>query len=53
MKTIKAKLEDSQNWKGAKETLADFKEMMELIRKYPIRIQSLLPYLPYTNRLYR
>ncbi len=49
MKTIEEKLKDSQSWKKAQETLANFEEIMKLVRKYPIKpMQSPLPSPPYT-----
>jgi len=55
MKTIEAKLEDSQRWKKAQENLANFEEMMKLVRQYPIKpMQSPPPSPPYTIlELYR
>ena len=45
MKTIETKLEDSQHWKNAQETLSNFEGMMELIRQYP-PIKPMQPPLP-------
>jgi len=49
MKTVEAKLENSQRWEKAQENLANFEEMMRLIRQYPIKpMQSSPPSPPYT-----
>ena len=49
MNTIDKKLQDSQRWKEAQKALENFKEMMKLVRKYPIKpMQQLPPSPPYT-----
>ena len=49
MKTIESKLENSQKWKKAQKDLANFEEMMKLIRTYPTKpMQSPSPSSPYS-----
>ena len=54
--TIDKKIYDLQSFKEAKESLEDFRKMMDLIKRYPVKpIQSSLPYQPYkiNQNIYR
>jgi len=46
--TLEKRTENCQNWKKIQKSLEEFREMIALVRKYPIKpMQLTLPYQPY------